>query len=67
MYNLKGIAAFVVTGYNVPDGGMFGSYRDWLNSANTCTGNSYCIDGYFVAAAGTLSSSSGVTSMKITG
>jgi Flp pilus assembly protein TadG len=67
VYNLKGIAAFVVTGYNVPGGGMFGSYPDWLKSANTCTGNSYCIDGYFVAAAGTLSSSSGVTSMKITG
>ena len=65
MYNLKGIAAFVVTGYNIP-GSTFTNYSDWLNSANTCTGTNYCIDGYFVSEPGTLSSS-GVTSMKITG
>jgi hypothetical protein len=67
VYNLKGVAAFVVTGYNVPGNGMFAGYPDWLNSANTCTGNSYCIDGYFVSEPGTLSSSGGVSSMKITG
>lgn len=47
VYNLKGIAAFVVTGYNIP-GGSFTNYSDWLNSANNCTGGTYCIDGYFV-------------------
>jgi Flp pilus assembly protein TadG len=64
VYNLKGLAAFVVTGYNVP-GSTFTHYADWLNSANTCTGTKYCISGYFVDAAGTLSP--GVTSMQITG
>jgi Flp pilus assembly protein TadG len=64
VYNLKGLAAFVVTGYNVP-GSTFTHYADWLNSANTCTGTRYCISGYFVAAAGTLSP--GVTSMQLTG
>ena len=49
VYNLKGIAAFVVTGYNVP-GSTFTNYSDWLNSANNCTGTTYCIDGYFVRA-----------------
>lgn len=68
VYNLEGVAAFVVTGYKVPGNGQFHSYTDWLNSANTCTGNSYCIDGYFVSEPGTLSASGGgVTSMKITG
>lgn len=68
VYNLKGIAAFVVTGYNVPGNGQYGGYADWLNPANTCTGNSYCIDGYFVSEPGTLSATSGgVTSEKITG
>jgi Flp pilus assembly protein TadG len=67
VYNLKGVAAFVVTGYHVPGRGMFAFYPDWLNPANTCTGTSYCIDGYFVSEPGTLSSSGGVTSMKITG
>jgi Flp pilus assembly protein TadG len=65
VYNVKGAAAFVVTGYNVPGTGQFASYTDWLNSANTCTGTTYCIDGYFVNAAGTLSP--GVTSMQLTG
>jgi Flp pilus assembly protein TadG len=49
VYNLKGIAAFVVTGYNVP-GSTFTSYTDWLNAANQCTGTTYCINGYFVRA-----------------
>ncbi len=67
VYNVKGAAAFVVTGYNVPGTGQFASYTDWLNAANKCTGTTYCIDGYFVAESGTLSASGGVTSMKITG
>jgi Flp pilus assembly protein TadG len=67
VYNAKGAAAFVVTGYNVPGSGQFASWSDSLNSANKCTGTSYCIDGYFVSEPGTLSASGGVTSMKITG
>jgi hypothetical protein len=47
VYNLKGIAAFVVTGYNIP-GSTFNFYSDWLNSANNCSGVTYCINGYFV-------------------
>jgi hypothetical protein len=43
-YTLLGFAAFVITGYRIT-----GSFykRDWLNSANNCTGNQFCIDGYF--------------------
>jgi Flp pilus assembly protein TadG len=47
VYNLKGIAAFVVTGYNIP-GSSFTYYSDWLKSANNCSGTTYCINGYFV-------------------
>ena len=49
VYNLLGIAAFVVTGYNIP-GSTFNTYSDWLKSTNSCTGTTYCIDGYFVRA-----------------
>ena len=43
-YTLLGFAAFVITGYHIT-----GSFKanDWLNSANDCTGNLFCIDGYF--------------------
>ena len=58
MYNLKGIAAFVVTGYNIP-GSTFTHYTDWLKSANQCTGTTYCINGYFVKAGFTGSSTPG--------
>ena len=47
VYNLKGVAAFVVTGYNIP-GSTFNKYTDWLKSTNQCTGTTYCINGYFV-------------------
>jgi Flp pilus assembly protein TadG len=47
VYNLKGIAAFVVTGYNVP-GSTFNNYSDWLKYSNNCSGTTYCINGYFV-------------------
>jgi hypothetical protein len=43
-YTLLGFAAFVITGYHIT--GSF-SQSDWLNSANNCTGNKFCIDGYF--------------------
>ena len=43
-YTLLGFAAFVITGYHIT-----GSFKapDWLNSANDCKGNNFCIDGYF--------------------
>jgi hypothetical protein len=43
-YTLLGFGAFVITGYHIT-----GSFQqdDWLNSANNCTGNQFCIDGYF--------------------
>lgn len=44
-FTLKGFAAFVVTGYQIPSG----SRSDWLNSANsTCSFK--CIEGYFTHA-----------------
>ena len=42
-YTLRGFAAFVITGYNLP--GFFAS--DWLNPANNCSGSNKCINGYF--------------------
>lgn len=43
-YTLLGFGAFVITGYHIT-----GSFKanDWLNSADNCTGNKFCIDGYF--------------------
>ena len=43
-YTLLGFGAFVITGYHIT-----GSFKadDWLNPANNCTGNLFCIDGYF--------------------
>jgi hypothetical protein len=43
-YTLLGFAAFVITGYHIT-GSFHGD--DWLNPANNCTGNQFCIDGYF--------------------
>ena len=72
MYNLLGVAAFVVTGYNVP-GTTFTHYTDWLKSTNQCTGTTYCINGYFVRAdftgGGTIISANaqGLYSINLTG
>lgn len=44
--SLKGFAAFVVTGYHMP-GFTAG---DWLNASNDCTGNEFCLNGYFTTA-----------------
>ena len=43
-YTLLGFAAFVITGYHIT-----GSFKatDWLNKKNDCTGNNFCINGYF--------------------
>jgi Flp pilus assembly protein TadG len=51
-YNLKGIYAFVVTGYSVPSSSSSHPYEaDWLKTANNCpVAPPYCIDGYFVQA-----------------
>jgi Flp pilus assembly protein TadG len=73
VYNLQGIAAFVVTGYNVP--ATFGgttSEPDWLNAALSCSGATYCINGYFVSPlvpyTGTISASSvGLQAVKLSG
>jgi hypothetical protein len=43
-YALQGFADFVVTGYNLPGA----SATDWLNPANSCSGLTYCVNGYFV-------------------
>ncbi len=48
-YTLKGFAEFVVTGYNLPGlNGATVDAPDWLNPANNCHGNDYCLNGYFV-------------------
>jgi Flp pilus assembly protein TadG len=64
VYNLKGIAAFVVTGYNIP-GSSFTNYPDWLKSTNSCTGATYCIDGYFVADLAPFTGSFAATSVGL--
>ena len=48
-YTLKGFAEFVVTGYNLETGPFTPNFfaPDWLNPANTCTGSTYCINGFF--------------------
>jgi hypothetical protein len=43
VYTLKGFAAFVITGYQLP--GF--SADDWLNPSNDCKGSDKCIEGYF--------------------
>ncbi len=45
-YELKGFAAFVITGFSIPGG----SEPDLLNPANNCSGSEKCIDGYFTQA-----------------
>ena len=73
VYNLQGIYAFVVTGYNVPAGFGGTTYEsDWLKSANNCSGTTYCINGYFVSPLvqynGTISASSvGLQAVKLSG
>jgi len=48
-YSLKGFAEFVVTGYNLDAGSFSPNFfaQDWLNGSNTCSGSTYCIDGFF--------------------
>ncbi len=43
-FTLQGFADFVVTGYNLP--GV--EAQDWLDSANSCPGTVYCLNGFFV-------------------
>jgi hypothetical protein len=44
VYTLKGFAALVITGYQLPGAAA----PDWLNPANNCTGSDECINGFFV-------------------
>jgi Flp pilus assembly protein TadG len=46
-YTLKGFAAFVITGYNLPGLKSHNQGSDWLNSKNNCKGSNVCINGYF--------------------
>lgn len=46
-YTLKGFAAFVVTGYNVPGAKAHGFGNDWLDPSKNCTGSTFCINGFF--------------------
>jgi Flp pilus assembly protein TadG len=59
-FSLKGLAYFVVTGYNLPAtfGGPNFQANDDLDPANTCQGNNYCINGYFIR--GLVGSSAGL-------
>jgi Flp pilus assembly protein TadG len=45
-YHLKGFAAFVVTGYNLP--GL--SAASWLSGKSYCKGSDKCVYGYFTQA-----------------
>ncbi len=60
-YTLQGFAEFVVTGYHVP--GFTDSDR--LNPANDCTGNQYCINGYFVQGVIPFTGSFGSTNLGV--
>jgi len=42
-----GYAGFVVTGYNYPNVDENSQSADYLNPGNTCSGGSFCLDGYF--------------------
>jgi hypothetical protein len=68
-YTLLGFAAFVVTGYHL-GGGLTAS--DWLNPVNNCTGDKFCIDGYFtrglIPSTGALGGNDlGASIVKLTG
>jgi len=44
-YTLLGFAAFVITGYHIT-GASFQA-KDWLTNKYPCSGNNFCISGYF--------------------
>lgn len=46
VYTLKGFGAFVITGFRLP-GTSYSPASDWLNPANNCTGDNFCINGFF--------------------
>lgn len=46
-YTLKGFAAFVITGFNLPGLKEHSLGSDWLNPDNNCSGSDFCINGYF--------------------
>jgi Flp pilus assembly protein TadG len=53
-YTLKGFAAFVVTGFNLPGSTVCspkpGLCSDWLKPSNNCKGDNFCINGFFTQA-----------------
>jgi Flp pilus assembly protein TadG len=58
-YQLWGYAAFVVTGYNFPDVSEQYQSSDYLDPGNSCTGGSFCLDGYFTQTTVRLGPSTG--------
>jgi hypothetical protein len=68
-YTLLGFAAFVITGYHLGAGPVA---SDWLNPADNCTGEKFCIDGYFtrglIPSTGALGGTDlGASIVKLTG
>jgi Flp pilus assembly protein TadG len=49
-YTLKGFAAFVITGYNLPSAKQHNQGSDWLVPKNDCKGTNICINGFFTQA-----------------
>jgi Flp pilus assembly protein TadG len=68
-YHLKGFAAFVVTGYNLP--GL--SSASWLTGTAYCKGSAKCVYGYFTrallppSALGTVNADLGGISVSLSG
>jgi Flp pilus assembly protein TadG len=65
-YSLLGFADFVVTGYHLSNiDGSYADASDWLNSANNCTGTTYCLNGYFVQGVAPFTGSFGSTNLGV--
>jgi Flp pilus assembly protein TadG len=69
-YTLLGFGAFVITGYHIT--GSFQA-KDWLTNKFPCTGNNFCISGYFtqglIPSTGSLGGGNGLGAsiVKLTG
>jgi hypothetical protein len=66
VYQLKGFAEFVVTGYNMPDddGDTF-TASDWLNPANDCPATQTCLNGFFVHGVVPFTGTFGATNLGV--
>jgi Flp pilus assembly protein TadG len=60
-FTLQGFAEFVVTGFNLPS--FFAS--DWLNPANNCSGNNYCLNGFFTTGVAPFTGDLGGTNLGV--